>query len=165
MSFRSLLQQVRERALGAYAHADLPFNHLIAELSPARDLSRSPLFQVMFVLHDPDGISEVSRISGRDQLETGTSKFDLTLSIIDMKNGLDASIEYSTDLFTPQTIQRIGKHFGTLLEAIGSNPDENVSKLTTPPTSASMSCSRSRLQEPRMQLRWSSRIGRSAMPS
>jgi amino acid adenylation domain-containing protein len=129
MSFRSLLQQVRERALGAYAHADLPFNHLIAELSPARDLSRSPLFQVMFVLHDPDGISEVSRISGRDQLETGTSKFDLTLSIIDMKNGLDASIEYSTDLFTPQTIQRIGKHFGTLLEAIGSNPDENVSKL------------------------------------
>ena len=130
LSFRSLLQQVRERALGAYAHSDLPFNRLVAELAPERDLSRTPLFQVMFILHDPDGISEVSKVSGAHRLETGTSKFDLTLAISETKNGLDGSIEYSTDLFEPQTIQRITKHFGTLLEAIGSNPDESVSKMT-----------------------------------
>ena len=129
LSSRTLLQQVRERALGAFAHSDLPFNRLVAELAPERDLSQTPLFQVLFILHDPDGISEVSNSAGTHLLETGTSKFDLTLSVSETKNGLDASIEYSTDLFEPETIRKIGKHLETLLEAIGSNPDESVSKL------------------------------------
>ena len=129
-SFRSLLRQVRERALNAHTHADLPFNQLVAELSPERDPSRMPLFQVMFILHDTHGISEVSKISRIQQLETGTSKVDLTLAVNETKNGLVGSIEYSTDLFEPETIRRICNHFGTLLAAIGSNPDERVSKLT-----------------------------------
>ena len=129
LSFRSLLQQVRERALGAYAHADLPFNHLIAELAPERDLSRTPLFQVMFILHDPDGVSEVSKVSGMHQLETGTSKFDLTLFISETDHGLEGLIEYSTDLFEPHTVKRICSHYATLLGAIASSPDESISKL------------------------------------
>jgi amino acid adenylation domain-containing protein/FkbM family methyltransferase len=129
LSFRGLLQQVRERALGAYAHADLPFKHLVAELAPERDSSRTPLFQVMFILHDPDGVSEVSKVSGKHQLETGTSKFDLTLFISETKNGIEGLFEYSTDLFEANTIQRICKHYGTLLEAVASNPDQRVSKL------------------------------------
>ena len=129
LSFRSLLHQVRERALGAYAHPDLPFNQLVAELSPERDLSRTPLFQVLFILHDPDGVSEVSNVSGRKQLDTGTSKFDLTFDLSETSSGLDVSIEYSTDLFDRSTIQRICRHFGNLLQAIGSNPDTSIAKL------------------------------------
>jgi amino acid adenylation domain-containing protein/FkbM family methyltransferase len=129
LSFRSLLRQVRERALGGYAHADLPFKHVVAELAPERDPSRTPLFQVMFILHDPDGVSEVSKVSGKHRLETGTSKFDLTLFISETKHGLEGLIEYSTDLFEAHTIQRICRQYESLLEAIVSTPDRAVSKL------------------------------------
>ncbi len=128
-SFRELLQQVRERALGAYAHADLAFNRLVAELAPERDLSRTPLFQVMFILHESYGASEVSKVSGIHQLATGTSKFDLTLSISETEHGLEGLIEYSTDLFEASTIRQIGKHYGALLEAIVANPDQCVWQL------------------------------------
>ncbi len=129
LTFRALLQQVRGRALGAYAHADLPFKHVVAELAPERDPSRTPLFQVMFILHDPDGVSEVSRVSGKHQLQTGTSKFDLTLFISETEHGLEGLIEYSTDLFEPSTIRRMCQHYGTLLEAIAQDPDRGVSGL------------------------------------
>jgi amino acid adenylation domain-containing protein len=129
LSFRSLLQQVRKRALGAMAHAELPFNRLVAELAPERDLSWTPLFQVVFVLHDRDGVSEVSKVTGKGQLGTDSSKFDLGLFVSETKDGLDVSIEHSTDLFESATIRRIGKHFLTLLAAIGSNPDASVASL------------------------------------
>ena len=82
LSFRGLLRQARERALGAYGHSEVPFIHWCAELAPERDPSRTPLFQVMFVLHDADGVSEVSNVSGMHRPETGTSKFDLTLFVL-----------------------------------------------------------------------------------
>ncbi len=129
LTFRSLLRQTRERSLGAFAHADLPFKQLVTELALERDPSRSPLFQVMFILHDPDGVSEVSKVSGKHQLETGTSKFDLTLFISETKNGLEGLIEYSTDLFEADTIRRFCEYYATLLIAIASNPDQSVSKL------------------------------------
>ena len=66
-SFLSLVQQVRERALGAYAHPDLPFEHLVAELAPDRDPSRMPLFQVMFIVHNSEGVSQVSKVSGNHE--------------------------------------------------------------------------------------------------
>ena len=111
------MQQVRERALGAYAHPDLPFERLVAELAPDRDPSRMPLFQVMFILHNSEGVSQVSKVSGNRELETGTSKFDLTLILSENEKGLDGLIEYSTDLFEAATIRRLG---GLLLEASGS---------------------------------------------
>ncbi len=128
-SFRSLLQQVRERALGAYAHADLPFKHLVTELAPARDPSRTPLFQTMFILHDPDGVSEVAKASSDHQLETATSKFDLTLVLSQAEHGLEGLIEYSTDLFDAATIRRMSQHYGTLLTAIAQDPDRSISAL------------------------------------
>ena len=128
-SFRELLRQIRERALGAYSHADLPFKHLVAELAPERDPSRTPLSQVMFILHDPDGTSEASKISGEHQLGTGTSKFDLTLIVSETEQGLEALFEYSTDLFEAETIRRMCRHYVTLLEAITEDPDRRVAAL------------------------------------
>ncbi len=129
MDFRTLLQQVRERALGAYAHPDLPFDHLVAELAPERDPSRTPLFQVLFVLHNAEGVSQVSKVSGNRELETGTSKFDLSLILSESGRRLQGLIEYNTDLFDAATIRRMCGHFGTLLEAIVREPDRRIASL------------------------------------
>ena len=128
-SFRVLLRQVRERALGAFAHADLPFKHLVAEMAPERDSSHAPLFQVMFILHDPYGTSEVSKVSGKHRLQTGTSKFDLTLSISETANGFDGLMEYNTDLFERDSVQRLCEYYVTMLDAAVSNPEAAISKL------------------------------------
>ena len=123
------MQQVRERALGAYAHPDLPFERLVAELAPDRDPSRMPLFQVMFILHNSEGVSQVSKVSGNRELETGTSKFDLTLILSENEKGLDGLIEYSTDLFEAATIRRLAGYYSRLLEAGVANPEQSISEL------------------------------------
>jgi hypothetical protein len=128
-NFRSLVQQVRERALGAYAHPDLPFERLVAELAPDRDPSRTPLFQVMFILHNSNGASQVSKVSGNQELETGTSKFDLSLILSENGKSLDGLIEYNTDLFEPATIQRLAGYFSRLLEASVADPERSISQL------------------------------------
>ena len=128
-SFLSLLHQVRERSLGAYAHPDLPFERLVAELDPDRDPSRMPLFQVMFILHNSDGVSQVSKVSGNRELETGTSKFDLTLILSENAKGLDGLIEYSSDLFEAATIRRLAGYYSRLLEAGVANPNQSISEL------------------------------------
>lgn len=125
-SFRSLVQQVRTRALSAYAHPDLPFERLVAELAPARDPSRTPLFQAMFILHGRDAMSQVFKLASDPELGTGTSKFDLTLYCAEAENGLDGLLEYSTDLFELETIRSLCKHFGILLEALVFEPDRSV---------------------------------------
>jgi amino acid adenylation domain-containing protein len=129
MNFRALLRQVRDRALGAYAHPELPFGHLVAELAPERDASRTPLFQVMFILHNPEGISQVSQVSGNRDLGTGTSKFDLTLSVQETDEGLSGIFEYATDLFDRSTIERMAGHWRALLEAIVASPERWLSEL------------------------------------
>ena len=123
------MRQVRARALGAFAHPDLPLNYLVAELAPQRDASRTPLFQVMFVLHDSAGVSQVSKVTGNRQLETGTSKFDLTLLISESERGLDGMIEYSTDLFDAETMRALCRRYARLLEAIASEPDQPLARL------------------------------------
>ena len=128
-SFRAQLQQARARALGAFAHAELPFGRLVATVAADRDPSRTPLFQAMFVLHDPDGNSPVSNGFGHQELQTGTSKFDLSLYAAATEHGLDGLMEYNTDLFEADTISRLCRHFGVLLQAIARDPDQSVSGL------------------------------------
>ena len=128
-SFQSLLQQVRQRAVGAYGHQDLPFEQLVTELAPERDLSHAPLFQVMFVLFNADAAVQTSDVAGLSQLTTGTSKFDLTLAVSETEAGLRGSIEYRTDLFEVDTIRRLCGHYETLLKAITRDPAQIISAL------------------------------------
>src|SRR6185295_3204925 len=123
--FRALLGRVRESALAAYAYQDLPFERLVEELQPDRDLSRSPLFQVMFSL-DPVQGGELAPGLGCELLDidTGTAKFDLVL-FLKQEAGLTAVLEYATDLFDAPTVARLGRAFLSLLTGLveeGSGP-------------------------------------------
>jgi amino acid adenylation domain-containing protein len=122
--FRELLQRVRERNLGAYAHQDLPFEHMVELLQPERDMSRNPLFQVMFVLQNtPMPVLELPGLTlNLMPSSTGTAKFDLWLSITEAEDRLFGSLEYNTDLFEPATIERLIGHFATLLAGIVAQP-------------------------------------------
>ncbi|MGA2224692.1 MAG: amino acid adenylation domain-containing protein, partial [Syntrophobacteraceae bacterium] len=130
-TFRKLLVRVREMALGAYAHQDLPFERLVEELHVARDLSYNPLFQVMLVFQNAS--LEPLQLSGLTltplATETGSAKFDLTLELIEGPRGLAGSIEYNTDLFDSDTIERMAGHFQILLQGIIANPDSRLSEL------------------------------------
>ena len=130
-SFLELLARAKETALGAYAHQDLPFERLMEELHPVRDLSHTPLFQVMFVLQNtPTAEIEISGLKFTPvRITSGTAKCDLTLSIDEAGDGLQAVLEYSTDLFEAQTIRRMLGHFRVLLESALQNPSEKVSRL------------------------------------
>ncbi|MEH2027052.1 amino acid adenylation domain-containing protein [Nostoc sp.] len=130
-SFNELLPRIREMALSAYAHQDLPFEMLVEVLQPERDLSHAPLFQVMFVLQNAP-ISEVE-LTGLSvsslPIEGAIAKFDLTLSIENNTTGLVGGWEYNTDLFDSSTIERMTGHFVTLLEGIVANPKQRISQL------------------------------------
>ncbi|AUB41615.1 Glutamate-1-semialdehyde aminotransferase [Nostoc flagelliforme CCNUN1] len=130
-TFRDLLKQVREVALGAYAHQDLPFEKLVEEIQPERNLSHNPLFQVMFVLQNaPMRQLELSglRVEPLENNST-TAKFDLTLVIEDVEQGLIANFEYNTDLFDEITISRLAANFEVLLTGIVTNLQHHLSEL------------------------------------
>ncbi|MEH1970996.1 non-ribosomal peptide synthase/polyketide synthase [Nostoc sp.] len=130
-SFSELLTRVREMALGAYAHQDLPFEMLVEALQPQRNLSHTPLFQVMFVLQNvPMSQVDLTGLTVNPLLvESATAKFDLTLAMENTANGLVGVLEYNTDLFDSSTLARMADHFVTLLEAIVANPQERISQL------------------------------------
>jgi amino acid adenylation domain-containing protein len=130
-TFRELLSQAREICLEAYAHQDLPFEKLVRELQPERNLSHAPLFQVMFALQNvPRQTLELPGLTvNRLEVDSGTAKFDLALSIVEEAEGLRAVCEYNTDLFDATTIERMMGHYQTLLEGIVANPDQRVSLL------------------------------------
>ncbi|OYE03761.1 non-ribosomal peptide synthetase [Nostoc sp. 'Peltigera membranacea cyanobiont' 232] len=131
-SFSELLTRVREVALGAYAHQDLPFEMLVEALQPERDLSHTPLFQVMFVLQNtPMSQVELTGLTVTPLISEGTTaKFDLTLSMQNTATGLVGAWEYNTDLFDATTIERMTGHFVTLLESIVTNPQQQISQLS-----------------------------------
>ncbi len=130
-AFPELLRRVRETTMEAYAHQDVPFEKLVEELQPERDLSRNPLFQVMLVLQNAGGgelrLGDIAAkpFGGGAQ----SSKFDLTLFASEQPAGLRLAIEYNTALFAPHTIERMLGHFQTLLEAIAKSPASKLSEL------------------------------------
>ncbi|MBV9479785.1 MAG: amino acid adenylation domain-containing protein [Acidobacteria bacterium] len=131
-SFRELLAQVRETTLGAYAHQDVPFEKIVEALKPERDLSRNPIFQVMFALQNMP--KEIATISGLEitpfgNAESTSAKFDLLLTANETTAGMRLAWEYSTDLFEASTIERMHDHFVRLLNGIVENPNQAVSDL------------------------------------
>jgi amino acid adenylation domain-containing protein len=131
MTFRELLVQVREMALEAYAHQDLPFEKLVEELQPERSLSHSPVFQVMLDLqNEPVHDLELQGLRLTPlPFDSLMAKFDLVLTVGETDGRLSGQLEYNTDLFDAATVRRMGRHLECLLEAAVSNPDEQVSRL------------------------------------
>jgi amino acid adenylation domain-containing protein len=131
-SFSDLLQRVRETALEAYAHQDLPFELLVEELQPSREANRSPLFQIAFVLQNAPmpPLHLLGLTITLLPLENGTAKFDLTLTLRESENGeLTAGLEYNTDIFKRATARRMLAHYEVLLKGVVENPDLRLSSL------------------------------------
>lgn len=136
-TFRAFLAQVKEQALDAYAHQDLPFEKLVDALQPTRSLSYHPVFQVMFQLHastpalaaDFAGVSAGDAGSGEPDVDAGTSKFDLSVDVLDLADGFIVGVEYGSDLFDDTTIQRLLASLAALVEDIVERPDRVVSQL------------------------------------
>jgi len=141
-SFRELIARERETALDAYGHQDLPFEKLVEELSPPRDLSRTPLFQTMFILQNAPGAAgdegagalelpglEIAPVG----IDSRTSKFDLSLYMTDAterEGRFTGFFEYNVDLFDRSTIERMTEHFLRLLDGAVNAPDRRLSELT-----------------------------------
>jgi amino acid adenylation domain-containing protein len=130
-SFERLLARVRRSALAAFAHQELPFEKVVFELQPQRDLSSSPLFQVMLTLQNTP--AEALILPGLElrlfPTEMGTAKFDLTLSMVERPDGLAGGLEYNTDLFDGSTVDRMLSHFQSLLEQVAADPQASVADL------------------------------------
>ncbi|MFM6517798.1 MAG: amino acid adenylation domain-containing protein, partial [Microcystis panniformis] len=130
-NFNQLLGRVREMAMDAYAHQDLPFEMLVEALQPERDLSHAPLFQVDFLLQNstPSPLELIDLTATPLTTENDTAKFDLTLAMENTSAGLQGVWEYNTDLFDRSTIERLTGNFITLLEALVVNPQQPIFQL------------------------------------
>jgi aspartate racemase len=122
---------VREVTFGAYDHAEIPFEQLVEELKPERDMSRTPIFQVALAMQNvPQHALELRglRLSPQPS-DSGTAKFDLTLFAFEQGAGLRLVLEYCTDLFEPDTARRLLGNFRTLLDGVIADPDRPLSAL------------------------------------
>ncbi len=131
-SFTQLVQQVKTTTLEAYTHQDVPFEKVVETVMKSRDLSRSPLFQVMFVLQNTPDVPELK--FGDVQLSAEgftqqTAKYDLSLFVTDNGNGLQGAVEYNTDLYEEATIRKMLVHFEQLLLSVLENPAQEVGRL------------------------------------
>ena len=133
-SFRELVKRQRESSLNAYAHQDLPFEKIVDAIQPERNMSHSPLFQVMFSLQNtpPHKIETTGGDLQIHSLEatSGTAKFDLTLFMLESNNALSGAFEFNTDLFDRSTVERLQEHFINLLKAAVKNPDSSIDALS-----------------------------------
>nr|WP_301542280.1 non-ribosomal peptide synthetase [Pyxidicoccus fallax] len=133
LSFLALLRQVRETTLGAYEHQDLPFEKLVEALQPARDLSRSPLFQVLFVLQNtPVREAHLPSLSFRplEAQDTEAAKFELSLNLAETSEGFLGELRFNADLFAEASARRMVRHLEVLLETLVSTPDVRLSELS-----------------------------------
>ncbi|HEX8472817.1 MAG TPA: non-ribosomal peptide synthase/polyketide synthase [Pyrinomonadaceae bacterium] len=129
--FRTLLRRVRETTLEAYTHQDLPYEQLVEDLQPERDLGHSPLFQIMFAFNNAERAAlklrglEASSV----RVVSRATRFDLTLLMDDSGEELRGEVEYNLDLFDPATVSRFMEHFQNLLAGVASAPDTRVAEL------------------------------------
>jgi amino acid adenylation domain-containing protein len=123
-TFRDLLRQVREASLGAYAHQDVPFEKLVDELHPDRDLSRSPLFQVALALQNaPLPSTDLGDVRlSPEEIPTGVAKFDLSFVFVEDQGRLAGLLQYATDLFEASTAARYARHLAVLLDGLTARP-------------------------------------------
>jgi amino acid adenylation domain-containing protein len=150
-TFREVLRRVSQVTLDAFAHQDVPFEKLVEQLQPRRSLSRSPLFDVLFILqnmpgsvaagsagpvdpdHDPEAMAFATHRGGgedgRTIVETGVAKFDLTLYAYEARGGFRGTLEYNVHLFDDETIDRLLHHFETLADLVAASPDVPLSRL------------------------------------
>lgn len=135
-TFEELLARTRDTTLEAFQHADVPYETVVRETNPERDLSQTPVFQAMIVYHnpawqdnrprfEPEGIrcTEISHAKG-------WSKFDVLLGVSERRIGMNTTWEYSTELFKPATVNRMMEHFRTLAESAGNSPSRRLSRLS-----------------------------------
>src|SRR5213594_4160281 len=129
--FCELLRRVKQVALEAYAHQDVPFEKLVEELQPKRDLSRTALFQVMFVLQNvPMAEMKLEGLTLSEvEIDRQVAKFDLTVTMWETEEGLTGVVEYNTDLFEAGTMERLVGHWERLLEGIAKNAEQRVWEL------------------------------------
>ncbi|WP_438301188.1 non-ribosomal peptide synthase/polyketide synthase [Pseudomonas sp. NMS19W] len=136
LRFNQLLAQVKQSAMAAQAHQDLPFEQLIEALQPERSLSHSPVFQVMY---NHQAVNDQTQRQSQVQLpqlsvedivwEGRTAQFDLTLGTYESSEGVAAELTYATDLFKPETIERLARHWLNLLHGIVAAPNQRVGEL------------------------------------
>jgi amino acid adenylation domain-containing protein len=130
-TFRELLRRVQEMSLAAFAHQDMPFEKLVAELRPERNLSRNPLFQVLFVFQNAP--QETLRFSGLElsylDAETTTTPFDLVVGLMEEADGISGALEFRTELFEPAAIARLAEHYRQLLTSLAASPDNRIDNL------------------------------------
>ncbi len=129
-SFRELLARVRESVLGAFAHSNIPFEKLVEELQPQRALTRSPIFQVAFGLQDaPRQTLELGGLRLEYlNFDAEFARYDLTLWMLEGKDGLTASWTYSTDVFDAQTVEAVHTRFEALLRVVAADPERTLSE-------------------------------------
>jgi amino acid adenylation domain-containing protein/non-ribosomal peptide synthase protein (TIGR01720 family) len=130
-SFLDLLGRVREVTLDAYNHQDLPFDKLVEEIQPERNLSHNPLFQVWFALNNnPMPSLEIGELTlSISETDNATAQFDFSLDMVEQQEELIGTFEYNSDLFDADTITRIAGHFQTLLAGIVANPEQQIASL------------------------------------
>jgi len=131
-SVTEMLRRVRERVVGAQGHQDLPFEKLVEAIQPERNLSHSPLFQVMFIFDNTlskaeEGLEGLT-VSPMENYKD-TANFDLTLAVVEEGEKVTSVFEYSTDLFKESTIERMADHFRIVLEKMVEQPEARLSEL------------------------------------
>jgi amino acid adenylation domain-containing protein len=130
-SFRAALQRVRNTCFDAYDHQDLPFERLVEELHPSRNLSRHPLFQIMFTLQNtPTEVLDLEDLIVEPvEIQPDVTKFDLTLTLVDTNDGLSGYFEYNTDLFDQPSVARMAESFVVMTESAMGDPDQLIAHL------------------------------------
>ena len=129
-SFVDVLQKVKETTLQGYQHQDVPFEQLVDHVNISRELNRNPVFQVMFTFQNakegPGNLVLNSLSIGPIASSYPIAKFDLSLGTYEHEDGIGISIDYATDLFSRETIERMGSHFQNLISQIIQDPLQSI---------------------------------------